>query len=88
MAAAKNEAPPAATEQGFSEQAQSVSHQHTSGEPSGKAFATMAARMALAGYSLHHLADDGYLVTRWNFSARVPSLHAVGQLIEQIGGQS
>lgn len=88
MAAAKIEALPAATGQGLSEQAQSVSHQHTSGELDSKAFATMAARLALAGYSLHHLADGGYLVTRWNFSARLPSLHAVGQQVEQIGGQS
>jgi hypothetical protein len=88
MASAKNEALPAATGQGFSEQAQSVSHQHTSGDAAGKAFATMAARTALAGYSLHHLADGGYLVTRWDFSVRLPSMHAVGQLVEQIGGQS
>jgi hypothetical protein len=88
MAAAKIEALPAATGQGFSEQAQTVSHQHTSGEPDSKAFATMAARLALAGYSLHQLADGSYRVARQNFSARLRDFEALGQLVDQIGGRS
>jgi hypothetical protein len=31
-----------------------------------KAFASMAARLALDGYSLHELAHGGYLVSRWD----------------------
>ena len=88
MAAAKNEAPPAATGQGFSEHAQTVSHQHSSGVPDGKAFATMAARLALAGYSLHHLVDGSYRVARQNFSARLRDFEALGELVDQIGGRS
>lgn len=30
------------------------------------AFATMAAKLCLAGYSLHEMAHGGYIVTRWN----------------------
>ena len=54
----------------------------------GKAQATMKARAALAGCTLHELADGGYLVSRWNYSKAVPCLQAVGDLLRQIGGRS
>ena len=52
----------------------------------GKALATMKARAALCGCTLHELAD-GYLVGRWNYSKAVPCLRAVGALLRQIGGR-
>ena len=51
----------------------------------GKALATMKARAALCGCTLHELAD-GYLVDKWNYSKAVPCLRAVGDLLRQIGG--
>ena len=51
-----------------------------------KALATMKARAALCGCTLHEL-SDGYLVGRWNYSKAVPCLRAVGDLLRQIGGR-
>lgn len=51
----------------------------------GKALATMQARAAMAGCTLHELAD-GYLVSRWNYSRVVPCLRCVGDMLRQIGG--
>jgi hypothetical protein len=56
-------------------------------DDAGKALATMKARAALAGCTLHELADGGYLVGRWNYSRAVPCLRAVGDLLRQIGGR-
>lgn len=53
----------------------------------GKALATMKARAARCGCSLHELADGGYLVGRWNYSKAVPCLRAVGDLLRQFGGR-
>ena len=52
----------------------------------GKALATMKARAALCGCTLHEL-SDGYLVAKWNYSKAVPCLRAVGALLRQIGGR-
>ena len=52
----------------------------------GKALATMKARAALCGCTLHEL-SDGYLVGRWNYSKAVPCLRAVGDLLRQIGAR-
>ena len=51
-----------------------------------KALATMKARAALCGCTLHEL-SDGYLVGKWNYSKAVPCLRAVGDLLRQIGRQ-
>ena len=53
----------------------------------GKALATMRARAALCGCTLHELADGAYLVGRWNYSKAVPCLRAVGDMLRQIGGR-
>ncbi len=52
-----------------------------------KALATMQARAALCGCTLHELADGAYLVGRWNYSKALPCLRAVGDLLRQIGGR-
>lgn len=56
-------------------------------EASRKALATMRARAALAGCTLHALADGGYLICRWNLSAFAPCLRCVGDLLRRIGGR-
>ena len=53
----------------------------------GKALATMQARAALCGCTLHELSDGAYLVGKWNYSRAVPCLRAVGDLLRQIGGR-
>ena len=52
----------------------------------GKALATMKARAALCGSTLHEMADGTYLLGRWNYSSAVPCLRAVGDLLRRIGG--
>ena len=62
-------------------------HLHFANEgDAGKALATMKARAALCGCTLHEL-SDGYLVGKWNYSKAVPCLRAVGDLLRQIGGR-
>ena len=51
-----------------------------------KALATMRARAALCGWTLHEMADGTYLLGRWNYSRAVPCLRAVGDLLRRIGG--
>lgn len=52
----------------------------------GKAFATMTARAALCGCSLHELSGGGYLLCRWGMSRELPCLRAVGDLLRRLGG--
>jgi len=52
-----------------------------------KALATMKARAALCGCTLHEMADGAFLVARWNYSRAVPCLRTVGDLLRQIGGR-
>jgi hypothetical protein len=62
-------------------------HPHFANDDDGsKALATMKAKAALCGCTLHEL-SDGYLVGRWNYSKAVPCLRAVGDLLRQIGGR-
>jgi hypothetical protein len=56
-----------------------------SDDKQGKAFASMHARAALCGCTLHEL-SDGYLVARWQYSKVAPCLRAVGDLLRQICG--
>lgn len=52
--------------------------------PESKAYATLAARLAIAGYGLHRLHDGSFLVHRWNFSRHLPDLHAVAKFLEAV----
>lgn len=63
-------------------------HLHFANDDDGsKALATMKARAALCGCTLHELSDGAYLVGKWNYSRAVPCLRAVGDLLRQIGGR-
>lgn len=53
-----------------------------------KTFATMQARAARCGCTLHELAGGGYLVAKWNYSRAVPCLRAVGDMLRQMGGSN
>lgn len=56
----------------------------------GKAFATLAARFALAGHTLTRSSPtDGaamYYAGRWGMSRALPDLQAVSHFLAQIGG--
>jgi hypothetical protein len=52
-----------------------------------KALATMQARAALCGCTLHQMADGAFLLASWQYSRAVPCLRAVGDLLRQIGGR-
>lgn len=51
-----------------------------------KAFETLRARFALAGFSLIELADGSLLVSRWNFTRPLPDANAATQFLRYIGG--
>ena len=57
----------------------------------GKAFATLAARYAMAGHTLHRSdPSDGavtYWAERWGLVRYLPTIDAVRQFLEQIGGR-
>lgn len=56
----------------------------------GKAFASLAARFALAGHTLsrNNPADGAglYCVARWGMSRALPDLQAAAHFLAQIGG--
>ena len=60
------------------------------GQREGKAFATLAARFALAGHTLTHSTPaDGavlYYAGRWGLSRALHDLDAAAQFLTQIGG--
>ncbi len=62
-------------------------HDFANGGTASKALATMQARAALCGCTLHELSDGAFLVGRWNYSKAMPCLRAVGDLLRQIGGR-
>lgn len=63
-------------------------HLHfASGDAGSTALATMKARAALCGCTLHEMADGEFLVARSNYCRAVPCLRAVGNLLRQIGGR-
>jgi hypothetical protein len=53
-----------------------------------KNIATLKAKAALAGCSLHELSGGGFLLCRWGLSRELPDLRAVNALMEQIGARS
>lgn len=48
--------------------------------------ASLAAQCALAGLSLHELADGSFLVSRWNLIKPLPDLQAVRAFLRQVTG--
>ena len=52
-----------------------------------KAVATLAARLAFMGFSLHELACGGFLIARWDRTAHCSDLHAVAAFLRRVEGQ-
>lgn len=50
-----------------------------------KCLATMAAKLALAGFSLHQLAHGGYLVSRWDRTFHSNDLAGVRGFAQRAG---
>lgn len=73
------------TAQGIRNQ-DSEPHDHTDLDAQRKAFTTLRARFAMAGFGLIELADGSYLATRWNWCRALPDLHAAACMLKQIGG--
>ena len=63
---------------GQARQAQDLSH-------TDKNRSTLAALLALKGYSLHELADGSYLAAKWNHTRPLRDLHAVQSFARQVG---
>ena len=51
-----------------------------------KVRASLTAKLALLGYSLHQLSGGGYLVSRWDRTRHLNDLHAVSAFLRQVGG--
>lgn len=50
-----------------------------------KRLSTIAAELALKGFSLHPLAHGGYLIARWDRNAYAPDLRGAAQFLERLG---
>jgi hypothetical protein len=50
-----------------------------------KVYATIAARLAIAGHQVFQLADGGYLVARWGMTRACPSLEALQSFARMVG---
>ena len=50
-----------------------------------KAFATLAAKLALAGFTLHQLAHGGYMVSRWDRTFHSNDLAGVRGFAQRAG---
>lgn len=50
-----------------------------------KQFATIAAQLALRGFSLYRLDHGGYLIARWDRTAHAPDLRGAAQFLERLG---
>jgi hypothetical protein len=91
--ATKNETPAVAAARGSEDQGLTSSLDCRGPDAVGqadKAFATLRARLALAGYALH-ITSNGtggaeYIVTRWNLCRTLPDIAAVSALADQVGG--
>ena len=82
----KDEAPRLAGAEGFRDQDKADTT--IVAEPDGrrKAFLTLRARFAMAGFALHELADGSLLATRWNLCRPLPDATAALRFLRQIGG--
>ncbi len=49
-----------------------------------KRHATLAAKLALAGYSLHRMADGKYTVAAWNLALNVEGLDGIEQFLRRL----
>ena len=53
--------------------------------PDGKAIATQIARLALAGHSVHQLADGGFLVSEYRYTHHAKDFAALQDFARKLG---
>lgn len=70
---------------GFGEHTTTGSQDCASIDAERKAFATIAAQLALIGFSLNELSDGSYLASRWNCTKHLPSLYALQSFARLVG---
>jgi hypothetical protein len=93
--ATSNETPAGAAARGFEDQQRDASLGLCGANALGQAdkvFATLRARLALAGYALH-ITSNGkggaeYTVTRWNLCRTLPDMAAVCTFADQVEGRT
>ncbi len=56
-----------------------------SAAPSDKAFSTLQAKAALAGWQVERMADGSIVVARWTLTRSLPDLAALAQFLRQVG---
>jgi hypothetical protein len=53
--------------------------------PNGKAIATQIAHLALAGHTVHQLADGGYLVSKYSYTHHANDFAALQDFARKLG---
>lgn len=88
MSAAYKSECPAATGQNAEKNTDTAIIRHT--DAPGKRFATLQAKCALAGVSLHQLENDHgdtvFVASRWALTRELPDLDAVASWLDRVTG--
>ena len=82
----KDEAPRLAGAEGFRDQDKADTAIVADLDGPRKAFLTLRARFAMAGFALLGLSDGSLLATRWNLCRPLPDATAALRFLRQIGG--
>ena len=82
----KEDAPRLAGDEGIRRREQDDNQDSDATDAQRKALATLTAKMAIAGFSLHPLADGSFLACRWGLSRPLPDLYAAHRFLRHIGG--
>lgn len=82
----KDEAPRLAGAEGFRDQDKADTTIVADLDGPRKAFLTLRARFAMAGFALLELSDGSLLATRWNLCRPLPDATAALRFLRQIGG--
>lgn len=82
----KDEAPRLAGAEGFRDQDKADTTIVADLDCQRKAFLTLRARFAMAGFALLELSDGSLLATRWNLCRPLPDATAALRFLRQIGG--
>ena len=70
---------------GFSGQGTANNRDCAQADADRKYFATLAARAAMTGCTLHVLACGGFLLCRWGMAKELPDLRAVAAMLGRMG---
>jgi hypothetical protein len=82
----KDEAPRLAGAEGFRDQDKAVTEIVADLDCQRKAFLTLRARFAMAGFAPLELSDGSLLATRWNLCRPLPDATTALRFLRQIGG--